>query len=379
MRLPASPGGRFAVWTVALLGGVALLLMLVDRLTPTPTGPASSSYATTPKGVGAYAELLEAAGHRVTRLRRPVARRAPGSGSTLIVLDARDVPPEEAIAIGEFVEGGGRLVVAGHEDLEWLQVALGPAPRAIADEPLVARPIGSEPETEQVREVRAPQGGELTELGDADAILGSSGAGLGADGAVFAAAQDAGDGRIVVLGDVSPLQNRALDQADNAAFALALAGPEDRPVAFLETVHGYGATGLAALPGSAKAGLALLALALVAFAWSRARRIGPVERGEDEELPPARAVYVDALAATLERTRRPEAVGERLAAEARARLARRATLDGSASDEVLREAAARFGLPEDEARAVVDGVDGPEGALAAGRALARLSEREAVS
>ena len=60
MRLPASPGGRFAVWAVALLGGVALLLMLVDRLTPTPTGPASSSYATTPKGVGAYAELLEA-------------------------------------------------------------------------------------------------------------------------------------------------------------------------------------------------------------------------------------------------------------------------------------------------------------------------------
>ena len=144
-------------------------------------------------------------------------------------------------------------------------------------------------------------------------------------------------------------------------------------------MHGYGATGLAALPGSAKAGLALLALALAAFAWSRARRIGPVERGEDEELPPARAAYVDALAATLERTRRPDAVGERLAAEARARLARRATLDGTASDEVLREAAARFGLPEDEARAVVDGVDGPEGALAAGRALARLSEREAVS
>ena len=40
VRLPASPGGRFAVWSVAVLGGVALLLVVVDRLTPTPTGPA---------------------------------------------------------------------------------------------------------------------------------------------------------------------------------------------------------------------------------------------------------------------------------------------------------------------------------------------------
>ena len=224
--------------------------------------------------------------------------------------------------------------------------------------------------------MRAPQGGELTELGDADAILGSSGAGLGADGAVFAAAQDAGDGRVVVLGDVSPLQNRALDQADNAAFALALAGaggppgrvPRDR--ARLRRAPAW-----RRCPRSAKAGLALLALALAAFAWSKARRIGPVERGEDEELPPARAAYVDALAATLERTRRPDAVGERLAAEARARLARRATLDGTASDEVLREAAARFGLPEDEARAR-RGRRGGTGGGAGGGAGAGAAQRE---
>ena len=81
------------------------------------------------------------------------------------------------------------------------------------------------------------------------------------------------------------------------------------------------------------------------------------------------------------RTRRPDAVGERpLREAARDRLAAaRASPDGPASDEVLREAAARFGLPEDEARAVVDGAEGPDGALAAGRALARLTEREAVS
>jgi hypothetical protein len=107
---------------------------------------------------------------------------------------------------------------------------------------------------------------------------------------------------VVVLANPSPLQNRGLADADNAKLALNLAGPAARPVAFLESVHGYAeATGLRALPASAKWALLGLLLSGVAFAWSRWRRLGPVERGEDDELPPPRAAYIDALAATLER------------------------------------------------------------------------------
>jgi hypothetical protein len=374
MRLPDSPGARFGLWAAAAVVALLLLFAVVNRLTPTPKGPASSSYATSARGAAAYAELLEAAGRRVTRVRRPLAQRAPAPGTTLVVLGAARLAPEEAAAIGSFLQDGGRLVVAGTGELDWLEAAVGgPAPGARQAARGSAEPIGTEPETAEVGEVRTAEGGELTALDGATPILGGQ-------GSVLAAVQDVGSqGRVIVLADPSPLQNRALAEADNAAFALALAGPGGRPVAFLETVHGYGATGLSALPASAKWALVLLGLALVAFVWSRARRLGPVERDEHEELPPPRAAYVDALAATLEQTKRPDAVGERLASEARARLARRAALHGQGGDAQLREAAARFGLTDEETRAVVDGVRGADGALAAGRALARLGERGAVS
>jgi hypothetical protein len=220
------------------------------------------------------------------------------------VLDAGRLPADESAAIAEFLEAGGRLVAAG----DTAALGIGPAPRMRDADPGIARPLARAPETEGIGAVRTLDGGELTSLGGAEPLLG--------DGAsVLAAAFSRGRGRAIVLADPSPLQNRALASADNAAFALAIAGPGERPVAFLETVHGYGgSTGLAALPASAKWALLGLLLAGTAFAWSRARRIGPVERGEDEELPPPRAAYVDALAGTLERTRRTEEIEELLAA-----------------------------------------------------------------
>ena len=42
----------------------------------------------------------------------------------------------------------------------------------------------------------------------------------------------------MLLADTSPLQNRLLGKADNAALALALAATG--PSTFVETVHGYG-------------------------------------------------------------------------------------------------------------------------------------------
>ena len=94
-----------------------------------------------------------------------------------------------------------------------------------------------------------------------------------------------------------------LARADNAAFGLAAAGAGGRPVAFLETVHGYGeATGLAALPARALWVLAGLALAALALVWSMARRLGPAE----DEARRARAA-----AARLRRGGRGGAGGER--------------------------------------------------------------------
>ena len=129
-----------------------------------------------------------------------------------------------------------------------------------------------------------------------------------------------GAGRALLLADTAPLQNRLLDRADNAALALALAGPADRRVIFAESVHGFGqATGLAALPSRWRLALAGILLAALLWMASRARRLGPPEpAGEDQA--PARREHVEALALALRRSRDPAAALAPVQAAARAQV-----------------------------------------------------------
>ena len=181
----------------------------------------------------------------------------------------------------------------------------------------------------------------------------------------------AGSGRIALLADTSPLQNRLLDEDDNAAFALALSGRG--PLTFVESVHGYGPQrGLAAIP--ARFGWALLGLLLAAlvFMVARGRRLGPPER-EHRDLPPPRRAYVDALAATMARGKEREAAVAPVREEARRRLARRAGLREDAPDEAWLEAARGAGLDDDEARALSGRAEDDDAVVATGRALAALA------
>jgi predicted phage gp36 major capsid-like protein len=99
--------------------------------------------------------------------------------------------------------------------------------------------------------------------------------------------------------------------------------------------------------------------------------MGPPEPPEKPLFPPRRA-YVDALAATLARSRDRRAAIESVRSAARERLARRAALSHDATDEAWAKAARAAGLADDEARALVDGAGDDDG-IAAGRALAHLS------
>ena len=369
-RGPRTPAGRFAAGALAALAAFSLLVLAIDRLLPQPKGPESSAYATSPAGLAAYADLLARQGLRVERRRRPVGEGAPPARGTLVVLDAGGVESEEAAAIARWVRGGGRLVAGGARGAGWLEGALGiPLPERADGPPRSARVLAPVPETARVRSVRAAGGGELRGTGGALPLLGTGAAPL-------ASLTLAGRGRVVLLADASPLQNRALASEDNAAFGLALAVTGE-PVTFLETVHGYGAaTGLAALPADARWALAGLLLAALAFGWSRARRSGPPEDAE-RPLPPPRADYVDALAGSLARTGRPAEVARPVHEAARAALARRAGLPAGADEAELRAAAARIGLGEAETAALVRAPRDLDGALAAGRALAAVNGREA--
>jgi hypothetical protein len=296
VRLPRNPRARVALALIGALVAFVVVLEVIDRLSPTPHGPRSSSYATSPAGLAAYASVLERAGHPVRRLRTAIAERRPRAGETLVVLDPDVMEPDEARAIGAWVRGGGRLVAGGAGDASWLDQVVDRVPRWGDDGPARRSTLVPVAETAGVETVVSADGGAWHELGGTLPVVGPAGAPL-------LVTARSGRGTVALLADSSPLQNRRLAQADGAALGLALAGGDRRPVAFLETVHGYGvARGVAGLPGRVKWVLIGLALSALVAVWAAGRRLGPPE-DSDTPLPPPRVEYVDALAAALVRAK----------------------------------------------------------------------------
>jgi hypothetical protein len=174
-----------------------------------------------------------------------------------------------------------------------------------------------------------------------------------------------GAGRVLLLADASPLDNARLDEADNAAFGLGLAGPRGRAVVFAESYHGYGkSSGVAAIPGRWKTLLLLGIAAALVLMVARGRRLGPAEP-ERRELAPPRRDYVEALASLIGRARDRPAVAAALEQRARTVVTRATGADD------LRGATA-LGLEADEIGALLQPDPGEEGLVRAGRSLARL-------
>ncbi|WP_027004745.1 DUF4350 domain-containing protein [Conexibacter woesei] len=232
--------GTLAAAVAAL--ALVVVAVVLGRAPQQPTGPASSSYATTPDGLAAYATLLERAGHDVRRLRAPLDEHTPAASDTIVVVDGTLLPSRQRAALRRFVGDGGHAVLAG----------------------TAATALGGDPSR---------------------------------------GIQRIGRGTATLVDDATPLRNRALARDDNAEQALHLAGPPARRIVFVESVHGYrDQTGLAALPSSVKTTLWLLALAALAFLLLRGRRLGPPELPA-RPLPPPRRAHVEALAAALARTK----------------------------------------------------------------------------
>jgi hypothetical protein len=362
--LPKSREARIALAIVTVIVGVNLVTVIVDSVIPSPDGPRSSSFATSRQGVAAWADLARRSGIEVGALRERVSDDTLPAEGTVVVLDPDGFSTDQARALRRFAERGGRVVAGGAEPGDWLGELTNTDPPSWEDGgDSSARVLVPAPETGSAASLRTAEAGHWEDIGGTLPLA------AGADGPI-ALVEDAREGRIVLLADASPLQNRLLGEADNAALALALAGPG--PVTFVESVHGYGtATGLAALPARFRWALVLLgfsALLLIAARWPR---MGPPEPPEEPLFPPRRA-YVDALASTLARSRDRTTAIDAVRSAARERLARRAALARDADDEAWEKAARAAGLGHDEARALVDGAGDDDG-IAAGRALAHLS------
>ena len=339
---------RIALAIVVLLVAVNLALRFLGTLTGgTPGGPRSSSYATSPQGAAAYAELLGRAGHPVLQVRSLPHSSPLNPATTVLLLDPPAVAPRDLDALRTFVRGGGRLIAAGLSRPEMRRLASRVPERA--------------PGSSVVHE------DGLTIRTDGTPVWRDEG---------LVAVRHVGDGSVVFLADSSPLQNRLLGSADNAAFGLALALPRSRAVLFLESYHGYGTgarSGLSALPLAWKLLLGGLGLAALVYMVARGRRFGPPEE-EGRDLAPPRREYVDSLAAVMARSRRRDAAVGPVRREARDSVLRRASFPRDADDDAVRSAAGRLGLTDDEAEALLRPAETDDDVVALGRAAARIRQ-----
>lgn len=356
---------RWAGGLVAGLAAAELILAAIAYATggAGPEGPPLSSYATTPRGLAAYAELLRDQGRPVTRLRSGLDDARLDAAATVVLLGPDRVPEAEAGALRDFLAAGGRLIAGGPRP-DWLGRVIPEVSRWSPEGAPYAFPLAPVEEVAGVRRVRTDGRGSWTAGGDALPLLGGEG--------TVASVASVGPGRVVLLADASMLSNRRLGDVDNAAFGLAAAG-EGRSVLFAEAAHGYGvATGLGALPARWRITLGGLVLATLVWMWAAGRRLGPPEES-GRPLGPPRHAFADAQGINLARTRSLEEAIAPLKAAARARLGRGAGLGPSADEDALLAAGERLGLTGDETSALVEPVTSDAEVLAVGRAAAKLA------
>jgi len=281
------------------------------------------------------------------------------------VVDPERLTATEAEDLARFVSTGGRLVLGGEASGALLAGLTGTPVSWRGGDPVerlrVWLPLDG---TGSARDLAGDDGGRWTDVGPLLPVAGS------ASGPAIVVA-DVGAGRVVALADTRPLQNDALGQADNAALALAAAGDEDRPVVFVESVHGFAAAGLDAVPSSWKWAAAGTGVALLAGLWSAGARVGPPEPTRRHLRPPRRA-HVDAVAAGLDRvTSSPAEVVAPLVVASRSALTDQLGLAPDASPGVLHAAAERGVVDGRVVALVVEPVDDLDRALAVGALAAR--------
>jgi len=339
-----------------------------------PGGPISSSYSTGGAGLEAFADLARASGHRVTRLKESPESATLPSTATALVADPKRLTQDDFDALGRFVLAGGRLVVAGEAATPFVQGATGRDVRWTSTDPSAVLEVDPSEDGDDgaalgsVRRVAGDAGGRWAPADGLTVLLADR------ERRAVIVSTEVEAGTLVALADAEPLHNDNLASEDNAALALELIGGSGRELIFIESVHGFGATGLDALPSSWKWAAAGVVLALVFGLWSAGSRFGPPEP-DARKLRPARLEHVTAVAADLERVSRApaELVGPLLDAN-RAELADRLGVDPRASEAVWYRAAEVAGLDPAVVREGTNPPDDLEGALYIGALAAHHRE-----
>lgn len=332
----------------AILAFNVVLSALGSALGGSPGGPVSSSYSTGTAGLEAYADLARVTGHDVVRLKETPRPRGLPPEATVVLADPRRVSDDDFEALSRFLEDGGRLVLLGEGSAPLLQAASGApvewmafAPSDVLEVEPAAAGGGAAEGGEtlgSVSRLAGDEGGRWVGTDLLDVVL------VDAEGEAVVVSTPVSNGSVVAVADSALLHNANLAEEDNAALALELIGGADRPVYFYESVHGFGATGVDALPASWKWTAAGLVVALFIGLWWAGSRLGPPEP-QARALRPARLDHVRAVAADLERvsTSPVDLVGPLLDAN-RSELGERLGVPADAAPAVWARAAEAGGL-----------------------------------
>ena len=253
-----------------------------------PSGVAGSSYGTQATGLAALAALLAHYGHPVAPSARLARRRDPRPGGTVFVIEPQTLTDDDDATLLEFVERGRPARDRRRRSVLPAPTSATGRRRGARRRPAV-RPRSTRGSAtcatidDRGRTARGPS------PVPAHVLVGSR-----RHGAAHRATASAG-----ARSSSSPTRRRSRTRtsrsADNAAFALGLAGDAPRPVVFVEGVHGYGESrGLGAIPTPWK-----IALLVLAAAARRVRVVAqpPVRAARPARTrPPARARRVRARA-----------------------------------------------------------------------------------
>ena len=332
---------RLGLGVMLVLGSIIAVNLLASGVDQAvggrePSGVAGSSFGTQGTGLAGLTALVAHYGHPVSRRTGSLAGANLDPATTIFVIQPQTLTDADDAALLEYATAGGRLIIGGSNPFYLHRLRDRPPTWNANGETTYAE---VDPRLGRIGEVETAGAGAWTDPGSGIVVA-------HAGDAALLTFDRVGRGGIFFLADTSPLENAYLASADNAAFALGLAGDASRPVEFAEGVHGFGEKrGLGAIPTPWKLALAILALAAVVLAWSRGRRFGPPDRPH-RELSPARAEYVRALGTSLERTRDPARALAPMQHWARSHVARRAHLRPDASPEEVDRAAIALGYDE---------------------------------
>jgi hypothetical protein len=294
-------------------------------------GPPLDPRSTGPFGTRGLVLLLEHFGADVR-----LSTGVPDGGGTAVLL-TDSLNQRRTSELRHWAEAGGTLVVA--DPFSDLVPAIQDRSASIIDLEAPSngdlRPQCSLPALQTIRRIEVP--------GAAPYRVPSGAVGcFPVDGGSFLVAEPMGSGTLIALGGGGPFINRQLDQADNAALAVALMVP-NRGTAVTILVPGGAGSGdsglLDLVSRRVKDGLWQALIAFGIFAAWRARRLGrPI--AEPQPVQIAGSELVVAVGNLLQQARRRGEAAGMLRAELRRTLAERLGLPADAPADVVAEAAA---------------------------------------